>query len=143
PQPNQLQATRRPVTNLRLQIQPGRRTAVHHDPPRHVVQRPQESRDRAANREVPGQLQHSEPLIGKKNNTPMDNRRAHPRLKTKVPIELYVGDSQNPIRGATADISLTGCYIETIFPMSVGTNLELRLRLDDTPLVLETTDPSR
>jgi len=64
-------------------------------------------------------------------------------METKVPIELYVEDSQSPIRGATADISLTGCYIETIFPMPVGTSLELRLRLDDTPLVLETTDPSR
>lgn len=58
--------------------------------------------------------------------------------ETKVPIELYVEDSQSPIRGATADISLTGCSIETIFPMPVGTSLELRLRLDDTPLVLAT-----
>jgi c-di-GMP-binding flagellar brake protein YcgR len=66
------------------------------------------------------------------------NRRAYPRLKTSVPIELCLEDSQSPIRGATADISLTGCYIETIFPMPVGTNLELRLRLDDTLLVLAT-----
>ena len=66
------------------------------------------------------------------------NRRTYPRLKTRVPFELYVEDSENPIRGATADISLTGCYIETIFPMPVGTHLELRLRLEDTRLVLAT-----
>jgi len=74
----------------------------------------------------------------------MDNRRAYPRLKTSVPIELWREDSKSPIRGATADISLTGCYIETIFPMPVGTNLELRLRLDDTLLVratMVTSDP--
>jgi c-di-GMP-binding flagellar brake protein YcgR len=66
------------------------------------------------------------------------NRRTYPRLKTRVPIELYGEDSQSPIRGATADISLTGCYVETLFSMPVGTNLELRLRLDDTLLVLAT-----
>jgi len=72
------------------------------------------------------------------------NRRTYPRLKARVPIELYVEDCENPIRGATADISLTGCYIETIFPMPVGTHLELKLRLDDTLLVLAivvTSDP--
>jgi hypothetical protein len=61
------------------------------------------------------------------------NRRSYPRLKSKVPIELYVEDSQSPIRGATADISLTGCYVDTIFPLPVGTNLELKLN-STTPL---------
>jgi PilZ domain len=68
--------------------------------------------------------------------TPDDNRRQSPRIKVKVPFELYIDGSTSPIRGATADLSLTGCYIETIFPFPLGTDLELRLRLDDTLLVL-------
>jgi hypothetical protein len=66
------------------------------------------------------------------------NRRGHPRLKTSVPLELYVEGSGSPHRGATADLSLTGCYIETIFPWPIGTNLELKLQLDGTLLVLAT-----
>jgi len=66
------------------------------------------------------------------------NRRAHTRLKTSVPLEIHVEGSNSPHRGATADISLTGCYIETIFPWPIGTNLELKLQLDGTLLVLAT-----
>jgi len=67
---------------------------------------------------------------------PTDNRRQSGRIKISVPFELYIDGSTSPIRGATADLSLTGCYIESIFPFPVGTDLELRLRLDDTLLVL-------
>ena len=70
---------------------------------------------------------------------PMDpNRRAHARLKTSVPLELNVEGGNSPHRGATADLSLTGCYIETIFPWPIGTNLELKLQLGGTLLVLGT-----
>jgi hypothetical protein len=66
------------------------------------------------------------------------NRRSYPRLKTSVPVELYLEDGNSPIRGATADLSLTGCYIATIFPLPLGTNLEVKLKLDDTLLILAT-----
>ena len=66
------------------------------------------------------------------------NRRAHARLKTTVPLEIQVEGSNSPHRGATADLSLTGCYIETIFPWPIGTNLELKLQLGGTLLVLGT-----
>jgi hypothetical protein len=66
------------------------------------------------------------------------NRRTHPRLKTSVPIEIYIEGNNYAIRGSTTDLSLTGCYIETIFPLPVGTHLELKLKLDDTLLVLAT-----
>ena len=43
------------------------------------------------------------------------------------------------MRGATSDLSLGGCYIETIFPFPIGTQLELKLQIDgDTLLVLAT-----
>jgi PilZ domain len=66
------------------------------------------------------------------------NRRAHPRLKTSIPVEIIVEGSNSPHRGATSDLSLTGCYIETTFPWPVGTNLDMKLQLEDTLLVLAT-----
>lgn len=59
-------------------------------------------------------------------------------------MELFVEDSESPIRGATADLSLSGCYIETMFPFAIGTILELKLQVDGTLLVLAkvvTCDP--
>jgi hypothetical protein len=69
---------------------------------------------------------------------PENERRQHQRLKIKVPIEIYPEDSSSPIRGATSDLSLTGCYIETIFPFPVGTQLEMKLQLEGTLLLLGT-----
>jgi transposase InsO family protein len=54
----------------------------------------------------------------------------HPQTQGKV--ERFHGSLQR------ADLSLTGCYIETIFPWPIGTNLELKLQLDGTLLVLAT-----
>ena len=71
-------------------------------------------------------------------------QRASPRIKVKVPIELRVGDSESPVRGATADLSLGGCYVETLFPLAIGMALELKLQVDGTLLVLAevvTCDP--
>jgi hypothetical protein len=59
-------------------------------------------------------------------------------------MELRVEDSESPIRGATADLSLGGCYIETMFPFAIGTVLELKLQVDGTLQVLAkvvTSDP--
>ena len=70
--------------------------------------------------------------------TPENERREHQRLKIKVPIETYTENSTSPIRGATSDLSLTGCYIETIFPFPIGTQLEIKLQLEGTLLVLGT-----
>ena len=70
--------------------------------------------------------------------TPDKERREFPRIKVKVPVEIYTEGSTSPIRGATSDLSLTGCYIETIFPFPVGTQLEIKLQLEGTLLVLGT-----
>jgi PilZ domain-containing protein len=63
-------------------------------------------------------------------------RRANPRIKVRAPVELYTEESTSPIRGATTDLSMGGCYIDTFFPFPVGTTIELKLQLDDTLLVL-------
>jgi c-di-GMP-binding flagellar brake protein YcgR len=77
--------------------------------------------------------------------TPENERRERPRVKVKVPVELYLENSESHIRGATADLSLSGCYIETMFPLPIGTTLELKLQVgEDTLLVLAkvvTCDP--
>jgi PilZ domain-containing protein len=55
-----------------------------------------------------------------------------------VPVEIYRQGSTSPLRGATSDLSLTGCYIESIFPFAIGTDLELKLQLNDTLVLLAT-----
>lgn len=62
------------------------------------------------------------------------DRREHPRVKLRVPVELFVEGTDTPIRGATSDLSLGGCYIESMFPFPVGTNLEMKLQVDGTLL---------
>jgi hypothetical protein len=76
--------------------------------------------------------------------TPEHERRERPRVKVRVPVELYVENSEPPMRAATADLSLSGCYVETMFPLAVGTTLELKLQVDGTLLILAkvvTCDP--
>lgn len=47
-----------------------------------------------------------------------------------MPVELKCANSA-PMRTATDEISLCGCYIETMFTMEVGTSLSLALSLKD------------
>jgi hypothetical protein len=65
-------------------------------------------------------------------------RRARPRVKIKVPVELFAPGSDVPQRGATSDLSEAGCYIETMFPFPVGTTLEMSLQLEGTLLAVGT-----
>jgi c-di-GMP-binding flagellar brake protein YcgR len=66
------------------------------------------------------------------------DRRESPRLKVRVPIEMEVEGGSSPIRGATADLSAGGCYLETMFPFPLGTTLDLKLQLENTLLVAAT-----
>src|SRR4029077_11924900 len=66
------------------------------------------------------------------------HRRTHPRLQTSVPVEIKVKGSTSPPRCAPSNLSLNGSYIETSFPWPVGTNLDMKLQLEDTLLVLAT-----
>jgi hypothetical protein len=65
-------------------------------------------------------------------------RRACPRVKIKVPVELFAPGSDVPQRGATSDLSEAGCYIETMFPFPIGTSLEMSLQLEGTLLAVGT-----
>ena len=72
------------------------------------------------------------------------NRRSFTRMKLSVPVEIETAGSDIPIRGATSDLSLGGCYIETMFPFPVGTEIDLKLQVDGTLLIeaaVVTCDP--
>jgi hypothetical protein len=60
------------------------------------------------------------------------------RVKVSVPVELHVAGNDVPLRGATADISESGCYIESIFPFPIGTTFEMSLQINATILALGT-----
>ncbi|HUO17918.1 MAG TPA: PilZ domain-containing protein [Verrucomicrobiae bacterium] len=74
--------------------------------------------------------------------------RRHPRFTVKVPVELHTiareevegktreQISDTPIRCNTSDLSLGGCYIESMYPFPVGTRLELKLQVPETLLIL-------
>lgn len=75
---------------------------------------------------------------------PPPERRDHARIKIKVPVELRFEDNDTPYRCATSDLSLQGCYIESMYPFTVGTDLELKLQANTTLLILGkivTSDP--
>ena len=61
-------------------------------------------------------------------------RRQHPRFQLNLPVEvhaqLHKTVSDTPIHCITSDISLGGCYIESMYPFPVGAELELKLQLE-------------
>jgi c-di-GMP-binding flagellar brake protein YcgR len=57
-------------------------------------------------------------------------RRQYRRLKISVPVEIRADGAASPVHGATLDLSLGGCYFETIFPFPIGTELDLRLQAE-------------
>jgi PilZ domain len=69
---------------------------------------------------------------------PPPERRDHARFKVKVPLELHFENNDTPYRCATADLSLQGCYIETMFPFPIGTPVEIKLQTSATLLILGT-----
>ena len=63
-------------------------------------------------------------------NDPADKRR-HPRYQVAVQVELYPEGVTTPMRTATSEISLGGCYVETMFTFPVGSILSMTLWLGD------------
>ncbi len=77
--------------------------------------------------------------MSKLSNDHSNDRRKHARVRVSVPVQIQTDACASPIRGATADLSLSGCYIETIFPFPVGTDLDLQLSLETTVLIVAAT----
>jgi diguanylate cyclase (GGDEF)-like protein/putative nucleotidyltransferase with HDIG domain len=65
------------------------------------------------------------------------DRRAHPRLKCRVTIELHTESTGVPLFANLTDISLGGCFIETSTIVSPGSRIKLGFSMDDASLSAE------
>ena len=74
----------------------------------------------------------------------MIERRKTPRFKVSVPVDIHTETSAAPLHCATSDLSLGGCYIESMYPFPAGTSLELKLEAGGTHIIsanVVTCDP--
>jgi len=58
-------------------------------------------------------------------------RRKYPRYFLGLEIEIKGVDGSFPLRCATTDVSLGGCYVATIFPLAVGSQVLFTMRVAD------------
>jgi hypothetical protein len=58
-------------------------------------------------------------------------RRNSTRYPVSVEIEVTEMASRTPSRGNTTDVSLSGCYVATIFPLPTGATVDLKMWIDD------------
>jgi c-di-GMP-binding flagellar brake protein YcgR len=58
-------------------------------------------------------------------------RRRHPRVNAKIPVEMRCGANQYTSRAVTEEISLCGCYVKTMFTLDIGVKADLSLWLND------------
>jgi hypothetical protein len=58
-------------------------------------------------------------------------RREYTRYFADLEIEIKELASSFPLRGATTDVSLGGCYVATIFPLAVGSEIDFTMRVAD------------
>ena len=57
-------------------------------------------------------------------------RRRYPRVQAKIPVEIRFDTHTFLSRVVTEEISLCGCYVETMFTFDIGTKLSLTFWLD-------------
>ena len=55
----------------------------------------------------------------------MEKRGPSPRYTFRCEVDVYQNGSTAPLHGVMSDISLSGCYIETITPEPTGTHLHV------------------
>ena len=56
-------------------------------------------------------------------------RREYPRYFASFEIEIKELDGSFPARGTTTDVSLGGCYVATIFPLAVGSQVHFTMQV--------------
>lgn len=57
-------------------------------------------------------------------------RRQKSRYEIRIPVELR-SDTKGPIWADIGDMSASGCYVKTLFPMVPGTSVTVTIRLGD------------
>jgi hypothetical protein len=60
----------------------------------------------------------------------MTDRRAAPRFPLMVLAEVTNPVASTKLKGRTSDVSRTGCYIDTLHPTPLGSEVHLRLQKD-------------
>jgi len=73
-------------------------------------------------------------------------RRQTPRRCCSLMIEVRAPEQRYPNRCETTDISPGGCYVKSLFPLPVGTVVDVSIRTGDTEVqtkgVVKTSDPA-
>ena len=76
---------------------------------------------------------------------PPENCRRWERHKISVVLALHDERATTPMRLTATDISASGCYVETIFPLTIGTSLKVDLWIASEKLTtrsfVRTSDP--
>ena len=97
----------------------------------------------ASNQECPWKAELS--TTGKAVSTSVPNRRKWARHKMSFPMELRDERVNTPIRVNASDVSGNGCYVETILPIPIGTNLKVDFWIESekitTSAIVRTCDP--
>ena len=75
--------------------------------------------------------------IEKQKQMAYKDRRAHPRMKCRVTIEVHTEAAGVPMFANLTDISMGGCYIETSTILSPGSKIKLNFSMDDQSLSAE------
>jgi diguanylate cyclase (GGDEF)-like protein/putative nucleotidyltransferase with HDIG domain len=75
--------------------------------------------------------------IEKQKQMAYKDRRAHPRLKCRVTIELQTEAGGVPMFANLTDVSLGGCFVETSTILSPGSKIKLGFSMDDPTLSAE------
>jgi diguanylate cyclase (GGDEF)-like protein len=75
--------------------------------------------------------------IEKQKQLAYKDRRAHPRMKCRVTIELQTEAGGIPMFANLTDISMGGCYVETSSILTAGSKINLRFSMDDANLKTE------
>jgi hypothetical protein len=61
----------------------------------------------------------------------LPSRRKYPRYHCTGGVEIRRPEDEHSVRGNVSDLCLTGCYVETVSTLAVGTNVLFELRLQD------------
>jgi|SRR4051794_22952959 c-di-GMP-binding flagellar brake protein YcgR len=85
----------------------------------------------------------SESQFGSASCSP--ERRHYARLRCALPVDVRPLHSSFPLQAETTDLSLGGCYVATMFPLPIGTEVEFRFWIEETRVgcraVIRTCDP--
>ena len=57
-------------------------------------------------------------------------RRRSLRHSISVPVEVRCAGHQYPVQSETTDLSQHGCYVKTLFPVAVGSQIGMRMTLN-------------